>query len=1012
VTLLRASAGSGKTHALTRRFVQFLLSPTIPRNRLCHILAITFSNNAAKEMKDRILSWLKDIHFRQPENLEQLRAVMADDVESLAGRAEGAIDEILVNYSDFQVRTIDSFMASIYKASAVDLGYSPDFEILMDSEPIIAYGFNRFLRSVRAGRPEARFLEDLLDLMIENKPADAAFPWDPSKSILQELQELYKKLSAVTREVKIPEEVLGAEDIKNGIREAAETLKIMIERSGLELNQNSTFSSILEILKKGSYPDLIGKGLKAPPIRKPRNSAAKGPYEGILEKWEGLGERIRSYTRHHALWYYFPYLKVYQAFQGVLETIKREGGVIFIDDLNKTLSDYLDRHIVPDIYFRIGETVYHYLIDEFQDTSPLQWKNLFPLVENSLAQGGSFFAVGDTKQAIYGFRNADYRIMKSLESENPFPSSRHQIEELDVNYRSGEKVVQFNKAFFRETIPSHEAYGEAAARSGLLDYEQRVKKGNEDSGYVELMVCSKDEEACPEKAHLERILGDLQKRGFRYSDIAVLTFKNEEVVNVTTWLSEMGVPFLSYSSLDARTRKLTAEILFLLTFLDSPPDDLSFGGFLLGECFRRTMDAGEASALLGKLHAFLFENRTRAPLYKAFQEVFPGLWARYFERLFRAAGYLPLYDLVSEIYTTFDLFQNFKDEEATLTKILEAIKKFEGRGNNHPGDFLRAASDQETGESDWNIDIPAGVEAVKVMTIHKAKGLGFPVVIALLYEEQSRGFKYVAREEHEGVVLLKINQKIAEAGPSLNDAYQEERMKEMVNRLNTLYVGFTRPLSELYVIGVTGKRNQFPAPLLKECQFSCERKESHTPALGCVLPSCLPICHQETRSDLTCVSPGGEINLDERRRGEFIHAALAFIDFLDDGLESTVSAAVQRAENKMKSRFSAAHIEKILCTFLRHEGIRPFFLQKNGRIVKRESDFSDGDGTLFRMDRVVVDQDRIAVLDFKTGGEKQAEGKHLLQVKTYLGILGDLYPSRRVEGWIAYVDLKEMVHVL
>src|SRR4030042_621265 len=130
-TLLKASAGSGKTYSLAERFVQFLLSNKIPQNHLRNILAITFSNNAAKEMKERILSWLKDIYFNDPEKIGKLSEIVSLRKEELPARAEAMIDEILKNYTEFQVKTIDSFMTSIYTASAIHFDYDPDFDVVM-----------------------------------------------------------------------------------------------------------------------------------------------------------------------------------------------------------------------------------------------------------------------------------------------------------------------------------------------------------------------------------------------------------------------------------------------------------------------------------------------------------------------------------------------------------------------------------------------------------------------------------------------------------------------------------------------------------------------------------------------------------------------------------------------------------------------------------------------------------------------------------------------------------------
>jgi ATP-dependent helicase/nuclease subunit A len=197
VTILKASAGSGKTYSLTERFVQFLLSSKIPQNHLRNILAITFSNNAAKEMKERILSWLKDIYFGDSDKIEDLSEIVSLKKEHLPAKAGAVIDEILRNYTEFQVKAIDSFMTSIYKASAIDLGYSPDFEIVMAPENMMAYAFNRFLRGVKENTPEAKFLERLLEIILDSRGGESAYLWDPSKDFLEETVELYHKLSVV-----------------------------------------------------------------------------------------------------------------------------------------------------------------------------------------------------------------------------------------------------------------------------------------------------------------------------------------------------------------------------------------------------------------------------------------------------------------------------------------------------------------------------------------------------------------------------------------------------------------------------------------------------------------------------------------------------------------------------------------------------------------------------------------------------------------------------------------------
>ena len=598
-----------------------------------------------------------------------------------------------------------------------------------------------------------------------------------------------------------------------------------------------------------------------------------------------------------------PYLLFNESFSGTVEWVKKHQGRIFIQDINKKLGEYLKADIVPDIYFRIGEAVLHYLIDEFQDTSPVQWQNLFPLIDNSLAQGGSLFIVGDTKQAIYGFRDADYTIMKSIESSNPFPSSKQDVLELDTNYRSLPKILEFTEKVFKEVAPSLENYADAAGRSGLSHYTQNPRKRESRPGYVEVDILERNDEDPPERKKVQDIIEELRTRGYRYRDIAILTSKNERVVKVTTWLNEKEIPFISYSSLDIRRRKITGEVVSLLRFLDSPPDDLSFASFILGDIFAGARAGSHPAIGVGRLRQFLFNNRGTTPLYKMFQKEFGGLWEMYFSGLFKSAGYLPLYDLVTEIFSVFRVFEEMEGEEATLAKILEAIKDFEGEGTNSLRDFLGSAADEETMGKEWNIDVPKGVDAIQAMTVHKAKGLGFPVVIVLLYGERNRGFDYVVHRERGEACLLKLNKDIAACDPLFATLYREEEVNEKVDRLNGLYVEFTRAKEELYVIGVKGQKDRFPFDLLpaedyppsvKPLRISAgEGRDGGDGESG----QPFPLFHHAGRIEFP-VSVGERFTPGERQRGEFIHRVLSRVDDAGEGLEDRPCTSDQAGEGR------------------------------------------------------------------------------------------------------------------
>jgi ATP-dependent exoDNAse (exonuclease V) beta subunit len=248
-------------------------------------------------------------------------------------------------------------------------------------------------------------------------------------------------------------------------------------------------------------------------------------------------------------------------------------------------------------------------------------------------------------------------------------------------------------------------------------------------------------------------------------------------------------------------------------------------------------------------------------------------------------------------------------------------------------------------------------------------------------------------------------------------------------------VGFTRAEDELYIVGVQGRRNQFPIDLLKEMDSQIGRKSVPRP--------CSPETTQERMELYHCPDPitplespaihGGddisiphrkgrvrapsfltgftaieELNLEERLRGEFIHRVLYFIDGLDEEIEPELERIIKRVNDELKTDYPMGTIKKNLLEFLNHEEIRPYFQAMPGRVIRKEQDFSDPRGNIFRMDKVIFEEDQITVIDYKTGTDKEGEKEYISQIKNYIRILKEIYPDKNVEGIIAYVDLKEI----
>jgi ATP-dependent helicase/nuclease subunit A len=1068
--LLKASAGSGKTHALSRRFADFLLAPgasgEVPRG-LPNILAITFTRTAAREMKERILAWLKEGFSGEGRMAAQLLRDYGVSKAELARRAEVAVEKILAGYTDFQVETIDSFTAMIFRSLAVDMGYAPDFEIALEHSDLIEYAFARFLRRVKETTTEGSTFREILDDLILQRGERSRYAWDPTPGILERLNKLQSRLAAQPQSLVLDDFGPARTEVIRKITATAAALKKEVDVSGLELSARGHYAKrIIPAIEDRRFADLLDCSFKTFPVK--AGKAAKGgaaeAVERIQARWASLEDHVRDYARLYARDFFLPYLRAYQSLQSTLDAVKRRQGILFIEDVNQELSHTLDKGIVPDVYFRLGDRIYHYLVDEFQDTSPIQWRNLEPLIEESLGKGGSLFLVGDTKQAIYGFRDADYRIMRHLEAEpGYFGSVGASVRELKTNYRSDQAILDLVKGLFLGLEDDAEGnspeYGRLAALSGLDDFDQSVLPGREGRGLVSYILLEKEAAAAageeeaetetgseedatpavaedsPERAELQSLVTGLRRRGWRASDIAVLTYKNADVVRVASWLNELEIPFIPFSSLDIRGRKIVGEILSFLRFLDAPPDDLAFAEVLLGGMFAAlpTEEAGplgpDADFLdIEARRRFLHEcSRDKdLPLYTALRRRRPALWDRYFEPFFKSVGYLPLYDLVTRIYRVFDVFRLFPREEAALTKLLEAIKGFEGEGRNDLREFLLFTGKEEDADANWTIDVPREIDAVRIMSIHKAKGADFPVVICLLYGEKPHAEDFHLFTDGEGVHVYKINRMLAAADPDLARTYDERRDREWVDKLNALYVALTRAKHELHIIGLRKRSDKFPFDLLERV---FDRKEQTPASLAgavryeftrgaAVVPEGArdgieapgrPVEHRGGPFEPPA-STRETLNLARIKRGEWVHRLLAEIEFVREGWTAEVAAALSRLRPSGPEAPVAREAAETLVRVLENSPGAAWFEPRPGRRVFREFDVCDASGNVNRMDRVVVDPDAVLVVDYKTGTEKDParrsrfEDEDRAQVARYVALMKEIYPGRPAGGVLAYLD--------
>ncbi|MFH0990903.1 MAG: UvrD-helicase domain-containing protein [bacterium] len=1000
-TIVEASAGSGKTTALTERLAQFLLSHSIPHNKLQNILAITFTNNAAREMKERVLQLLKKAALGDETTLNRFSDLLTLDRGLIQRQAELRVDEILNNYSDFQILTIDSFLARIFKSTAVQFGFPPDFEIVLDSRSLLNEGLQLFARDITQGASTTELLNQLIALLLEGRSASERYLWNPFDDISRKVRDLYAKTVLYSKP-------LVVEDFSDEIRQESQRLirlvlelDMMVEQSGLP--RQARFEKYVAEARMSDAQRLLDLQMPSPPTKKSKSSL----YESWLITIEPLCDTIVELRSRlimlKARQHFQPYARSLELLQQSLESLKRQHGIIDIADISKRLAAFLTREIIPEIYYGLGDLIHHYLIDEFQDTNPIQWENLYPLIDNALSQGGSIFIVGDMKQSIYGFRGADWKIMRKLIQTNVFPSAHKTVAQLTENYRSYQRILDFTQTVFKEIVPT-QVDPEAADASGLKSYIQVPIEKFKGKGYVELEFFEKDtaENTLPEKKKLLDIISSCVRRGYRCRDIAILTPKNQTVITVSGWLNEQNIAFVSHSSLDVRNRKSVGELLALLHFLDSPIDDLSFSTFILGDLFGALLASEESPVNTAVLRDLIVHHRTSrssdSALYTVFRSQHSDLWARYFDQLFSLTGYVPLYDLVSEMIKHLRVFDILPEEEAAIVKLLEVIRPFEETGENSLKGFLRFA-DEASDQSDWDIAIPLDVHAVTVMTLHKAKGLGFPVVIVLLYDSRPRSDGYTFIDEGDGMHIVHLTQDIAKHVAELRPWLKEKELNAAVDELNKLYVALTRAREEMYILSVKNDRSTEPSSFLPTTGF-----EPGTPPRVSAQEQPAEPCARSFHHNQPAMKQSVEyqkIGLREVERGELIHLMLSRINALDNDLHRQLFSLIEQCSIESRSVFDQTALLETLLRFLSNPEVNVFFTMQPGRTILNEHEFVTREGRLQRMDRVILDTDRIIVIDYKTGDENP---EYHEQVRGYMNILKEVYPGKQVIGFLAYVD--------
>ena len=605
--LMKASAGSGKTYSLARQYIELLLKSS-DRYAYRHILAVTFTNKATDEMKSRIL---KELHIMASDpSVSDYRdyfvpSLFASETD-MQDKAKKVLQDILHDYSAFAVSTIDRFFQHTLKAFSREIGHFASYQVELDKDSLVAESVDRILDSLT--EDNGGLLSWLTDNVLEQIEQGGRYSLDAN------LMDMAGRLMSPQRQEVLDQAGITHEDLctpgrlqeirrrcreiqtkfRERVKESAQDVLDVLVNAGVnpEDSNRKFMGALYNYNELGAHDKLVAP--KPTFIEKALNSSqwfARSKEKDLLPKViHVLGDPLEDFCN---LWgtEYSVYntacildsqlygLGVAAELSRTFAALMKEKNVLCIDDSNVLLKKIIDGAEAPFVYEKLGVRYEHFLLDEFQDTSNVQWQNFKPLLQNSESQGGENLIVGDVKQSIYRWRGSDWKL---LDATIPEEFHGHKETVLDTNYRSLSNVVKFNNEFFKaaavvlDIMDSEEGKETHAMARIYADVEQKVAKKDKPGGNVRLSFCDKDKEL----DEVLKAIGRAREVGARLSEIAVLVRSNISGERVAKYLIDNGISVVTDDSLKVKNALTVRRLVSLMSYMDNPQDTVA--GYLAG----------------------------------------------------------------------------------------------------------------------------------------------------------------------------------------------------------------------------------------------------------------------------------------------------------------------------------------------------------------------------------------------------------------------------------------------
>ncbi len=1045
--IYKSSAGSGKTYTLVKEYLRLVIAKP---DEYKHILAITFTNKATEEMKSRIVETL--IELKEGRN-ESLKTILAEEtgVKNVQKNAQIALDYILHDYSNFSVCTIDSFFNRIIRSLAREIQLPLRLEIQINTDEVIEALMEMLLDEVSHDAELAEWLTEFLFVKlgddkgwsIEGEIASIARELFKEKSIdgkshsREQIKEFFTALKQVRSDFESKMKGFGDEALKT------------IELNGFSIDDFAYKSSgvvgYFEKIRNKNRPENYVPGARVLAGAESAEvwcSKTNQNRKIILPLVENtllpiLSNALENYERE------FPkYAAAVEVLKrifllGIVEDLKKklqqyrsENNILLISDTPKILSEVISSEEAPFVYEKAGGRYHHFLVDEFQDTSDLQWANLLPLIVNALGDGNFTMVVGDVKQSIYRWRSGNMNLLAN-EIKKDLKNFRSVIteESLDTNYRSKRTVVDFNNFFFsaippiiNKALELDEAHLLNSAYS--KEAEQKVSEKNDKGGYVEVQFFSSKEGAgenttWKDKAK-EELLEEIHKNaelGYKFGDMAVLVRNNREGDEVATFLIANGIT--KVISPDSLLLNRSQKIRFLIDafqYLDDRHNHIAQSNILynyvltsksndidLHEVFAAAASSGKVKADAEGVET-LFE--TEGLNDTLFNRVMPAELVQNAVALSK----LPVYELCEQLLQIFKL----SSSDAYILRFLDLILEYSAKHDSSVKNFLRWWDESKTAQQTAVITSESE-DAIRVMSIHKSKGLQFPIVFMPFTDwklaPDSRDVLWVSSDEEPfnefGKIPVSASKSLLKS--SFKDTYEEEIVLSAIDNVNLLYVAFTRAEEQLYIYAPDGNNDNLNSvsKLISQVIISNTDWENQLTAKAAIMIGEKGRKEEKKKSrqeESFVLADYATLNWKEKIRlsshsdeliemldtpatkainyGVLVHRVLSSIKSVDDVQHVVGQLHFEGLINEEEK----TRLEKEISQVLSVKEIGEFFSSDWKVMSEREIILPTGE--MLRPDRVLIKDKAAIVIDFKTGKENKAHDKQLLRYADVLLQMG------------------------